>query len=293
MRDRGFSLIEILLALVMSISISLAILKQQWQIHRWRIVLQQQVHDYIERSNQRERGFTLLECLFGLALVVIILSLITQQYLNLKYCCAHMVQSMQHISRLQMVENLLRSSGHQAGFTPCLPLKYLHSFDPNSRQPLQAMVISPQSPQRVSFNHMSPTFVSLSPSASPNTFLFADDGISHSNPVLMIADCQHAELLSAYQLRGHSIQLSQILHFVYHPPLYLGEWVSESYWVAVNSHGQHALFYQQNQHVDEVVTDVQALNASLVITQVKQYLHLNLDLGQGDTLPLDIRLHHL
>ena len=109
---------------------------------------------------------------------------------------------------------------------------------------------------------------------------------------MIIADCQHAEVLDAYQIGPHSIQFSQALHYTYHPPIYLGEWLKESFYIAVNHNGQNSLFYQQNQHVDELMSDLQGISGYLEISQQKRWLHLNLDLGHGNAVPLLIRMVH-
>ena len=142
MEERGFSFIEILVALLLTTSISLALLKQQWQIHRWRIQIQHQARIWLQESNQREQGLSILECMLGLTLALSLLTLLMQQYLQIKQQTYSMAQTMLQASRLQMVVDLLRGSGHQAGFTPCLPIGYLYSFDHRSRRRLQAIEVS-------------------------------------------------------------------------------------------------------------------------------------------------------
>ncbi len=292
MEERGFSFIEILVALLLTTSISLALLKQQWQIHRWRIQIQHQARIWLQESNQREQGLSILECMLGLTLALSLLTLLMQQYLQIKQQTYSMAQTMLQASRLQMVVDLLRGSGHQAGFTPCLPIGYLYSFDHRSRRRLQAVELSRQDPFTLTYYRMSSGFVSLSPSLGQHEFFLLNKLRPHPKQPVIIADCQHAEVLDAYQIGPHSIQFSQALHYTYHPPIYLGEWLKESFYIAVNHNGQNSLFYQQNQHVDELMSDLQGISGYLEISQQKRWLHLNLDLGHGNAVPLLIRMVH-
>lgn len=291
MDDRGYSFMEILVALLLSISISLALLKQQWQINRWRLHIQQQSQLWLQESNHREQGLSLLECMLGLSLILGLLALLMQQYLQVKQQTDSMQQMMLQASRLQTVAALLRNSGHQAGFTPCLPLGSLHSFDHRSRQRLQALELVQTDPFTLIYNRMSSPFVALSTSDRENQFFLLDKITLHPNQPVIIADCQHAEVFDTYQMRPHSIQFSQDMHYTYHAPIYLGAWLQESFRVTLNKRGQHGLFYQQNQHSDELLTHLQGLSGYLEMSKPKR-LHLKLDLGQGQVMPLIIRMRH-
>ena len=291
MDDRGFSFMEILVALLLSISISLALLKQQWQINRWRLQIQQQTQNWLQESNHREQGVSLLECMLALSLAIGLMMLLLQQYLQIKHQTDAMRQTVLQASRLQTVTALLRNSGHQAGFTPCLPIRYLHSYDHRSRHRLQALDLIQRDPFTLIFYRMASPFVGLTPGDQGNQFLLLEPIMLHPGQPVIIADCQHAEVFEAYQKGAHTIQFLQALHYAYHAPIYFGEWLQESFSVTVNKRGEYALLYQQNQHGDELLTNLSAMSGDLEMSNPK-HLHLKLGLRQGHQIPLTIRLEH-
>lgn len=291
MEQRGFSFIEILVALLLTISISLALLKQQWQMSRLRMQIQQQDLIWLQESNRRERGLSILECMLGLALALSILTLLMQQYLQIKQQTYQAMQTLLQISRMHTVVNLLRESGHQAGFTPCLPLGALRSFDHRSEQPLFMYNWNPQA-EKLSFYRMSSQFVSVSPSTRRNIFVTSGHFIPHLHQPVILSDCQHAEVVEGYEMGSHTIQFSQALKYRYHAPIFLGEWLSETFWVKANAHGQQALFYQKHHHAEELLTGMQSMQGYIETKNHHSWVHLSMNLTHGKTLPLIIRMYH-
>lgn len=291
MEQRGFSFIEMLVALLLTISISLALLKQQWQMSRLRIKIQQQDLIWLQESNRRELGLSILECMLGLALALSILTLLMQQYLQIKQQTYHATQTMLQISRMHTVVNLLRESGHQAGYTPCLPLGALRSFDHRTGEPLLMFNWNPQT-MAVTFNRMSSQFVSLSPSTRRNIFLVSGHFIPHLHQPLMLSDCQHAEVVEGYDIGSHKIQFSQPLKYRYHFPIFLGEWLSETFWVKANARGQQALFYQKHHHAEELLTGMQSMQGYVETKNQRSWMHLSMSLTDGKIFPLIIRMYH-
>ncbi len=293
MRERGFSLTEVLVALLLMTSISLALLKQQWQINRLRMQVQRQNLLWLQESNQREQGLTLLECLLGLTLALLLMTFVMQQYLHIKQQSDLAVQTMTQSSRLQTVLDMVRRRGHQAGFAACLPIHHLVSFDHRTRKPLQTVEISLQPLSKLTFYRMSDDFVTVWPSAAKDTFTVIGKWRPHHQHALIISDCQHAEVLEKYYMSAHDIHFSQATRFSYHPPIYLGEWVTESFWVSKNAHGQSALFYMQHQHAEELLAGVNAMQAYLTNRKRRHVLHVSMDLKTAESLSLAIWMHHL
>lgn len=293
MHKRGFSFMEILIALLLISSISLALLKQQWQINRVRMQVQRQNLRWLQESNQREQGMSLLECLLGLGLALLLITLVMQQYLQIKQQSYLAVQAMTQSSRLQMVVDLLRRRGHQAGFTPCLPIAHLASFDHQTRKPLQTVEINQQPFSKLTFYRMSDNFVPVLPLPGKDTFTLLGKWRPRPQHALIVADCQHAEVLNAYQINAHEIRFSQATRFAYHVPVYLGEWLTESFWVSTNKRGQPALFYMQHQHAEELLSEVHGMQGDLASHKQHRVLRIIMDLEATKPLSLVIRMYHL
>lgn len=293
MKVRGFSLIEILVALLLVISISLALLKQQWQINRFRIQIQRQNANWLSDSNQREQGMTILECLLGLALSLSILAILLQQYVQIKQQTYLAVQAMTHTSRLQTILSTLRRKGHHAGFAPCLPIADLNTFDHRTGQSLQPLEIQKQPTTKLSFFGMSPRFLPVLPAVRLGKFkLLRKWGVSSKHPVI-IADCQQAEVLDTYHIVGHTLQFNKALRFTYHHPIYIGEWLSESFSIKKNAQGQYSLFYTQNHHSEELEPDIGNMQWALVKHRSSSVLRLNLEHAPEKPFLFYIRMYHL
>ncbi len=292
MKERGFSLSEILVSLLLITSISLALLKQQWQMHRLQIRITQQEADWLHQMNERERGSTVLEYMLGLTLALAIMSVLIQQYLQIKHQCYTAEQAIAQTARLQVVFDLLRRRGHQAGFTPCLPIKRLMTFDQRNQHNLPTLLLESIPVPKLSFYRMSSSFGQLQPISGSGQFELIGEPISNPNHPVIIADCQHAEVHDAYQISGRHIQFSHALRFNYQPPIYWGEWLEETFLVKPNAQGQSALWYQQHQHMDELLPGVRALHGQLISRQGQQVLVLKLDVSPNKPMPLVIRITH-
>lgn len=290
MEQRGFSLIEVLITLILSTSISLALLKQQWQITRLRIQIQQQNSTWLHEHNQREQGFGLLECLIGTMLALTMLSILLQQYVQIKFQTELARQAMQTESRVDRVLELLKNSGHQAGFTPCLPIGDLQSFDHRNGRNLQAIRIDKLGNSKLILQRMTHFIPALAHRQANHFTLNASWKSKSHNPVI-IADCQHAEVLDQYQIKAQSIQFFHTLKYIYHPPIYIGEWLSESFWVKPNLNGQPALFYQAHQQAEELSSDIQILQSVMVTKRQKHFLQIWI--GKKQVIPYFIRLYHV
>lgn len=294
MRERGFSLTEVLVALLLMTSISLALLKQQWQINRLRMQVQRQNMLWLQESNQREQGLTLLECLLGLTLALLLMTFVMQQYLHIKQQSDLAVQTMTQSSRFQTVLDMFRRRGHQAGFAACLPINHLVSFDHRTRKPLQTLEISLQPLSKLTFYRMSDDFATIWPTAAKDTFTVIGKWRPKQQHALIISDCQHAEVLENYHMSEHDIHFSQTTKFSYHAPIYLGEWVTESFWVSKNARGQSALFYMQHQHAEELLEEVNGMQAYLISRKRRHVLHVSMDFKAADPqISLAIWIHHL
>lgn len=291
MAERGFSLVEALVALFLSTSISLALLKQQWQISRLHIQIQQQCITWLQIHNRTEQGFSILECLLGLTLLLGLMSMLMQEYVQIKQQIELNRHHLQQLSRMHTLLTMLESSGHQAGFTPCLSIRQLQSFDHRSGQSLQALNIENTKTCKLILQRMK-HFVPVRSHSVANQFTLLDHWRAKPQVPVMIADCQHAEVLDQYQIQSQSMQFLQKLKYHYQSPIYIGEWLTESFWVNSNVSGKPVLFYQSHQQPEELWTDVQSIQGWVDNTRSKRILHLNIDLGKGPIMTYLIRLYH-
>lgn len=292
MEERGFSLIEVLVTLILITSISLALLKQQWQISRLRIQIQQQNLTWLQEHNHKEQGFSILECLIGMTIALTILTIFMQQYVQIKQQTELSRQNIQQLSRMQTVLQILENSGHQAGFTPCLPIAHLQTFDHRNGQTLQAFHLEIAESFKLTLQRMA-HFVPVLSHSESHSFTVLDQWRPRAHVPLIIADCQHAEVLDGYQIKSNAIQFFQNLKFKYHPPIYLGEWLTESFWVKPNLTGKPALFYQVHQQAEELWTDVQKMQAYVETKRPYPLLHISFDIAKDKPISYLIRLYHV
>lgn len=293
MRERGFSLMEILVTFLLVSSISLALLKQQWQTNRLRVQIHRQQVEWLQAVNQREQGLTLLECLLGIVLSLLLLTLVMQQYLHIKQETIGVIQAVTRASRLHLAFDLLRRRGHQAGFCPCLPIRNLMSFDHRTHQPLQTLEIKRKPGFKLTFYRMSDEFVSIKGMPQAHTFALLGSWRPHPQHPVIIADCRHAEVIQSYHIHSGEMRVSSALKYTYHSPIYLGEWITEAFWISTTSHERSTLFYTHAQHTEALLSDVYALDGQLEAHHPHPLLHLSMDGGMRDPIELVIRMYHL
>ena len=292
MDERGFSLVEVLVAVFISTSISLALLKQQWQISRIRIQIQQQNINWLQTHNRNERGLSILECMLGMTLALSLLHLLLQHYLQIKQETAVTRENLQQIARMQTVLPLLENRGHQAGFTPCLPIDHLRNVDHRNGQSLKAIIIENTPFFKITFQHMA-HFVPVAAPMAENQWTLVEHWRPKSQVPIMIADCQHAEVLDKYQIQGQTVRFLQKLKYHYQPPIFVGEWQRESFWLQRNLQGKSALFYQAYQHAEELWTGVANMQGFIETQRGRVLLHITLGFDQDPALTYLIRLYHL
>ncbi len=307
MTERGFSLSEVLIALLLMTSISLALLKQQWQMHRLREHIKQQDQHWLDLNNAREReapdktwfqhGLSLIECMIALTLSLSIITVLMQEYVQIRQQFHLAGLAIDHSARIQYVLDLIRRRGHQAGFTPCLPLSRLVSLDHRTGHVLPTLIFDSVPVSKISLYRMQEAFVRIEHIDHQHQLYTPEKLILHPKSPIIIADCQHAEVVADYRiLSAHHqtiIECSKELTFKYHAPIYLGEWVEESFGLHSSRQRQSGLFYQYHEHREELMPDVTRLHGQLERHHGQSVLHLELGTTEQRHIPLDIRMHHL
>lgn len=235
---------------------------------------------------KRQRGFSLLELMVALISSSLLLMVLTHQYVGVKRHYLSMEKTLESSLDLQLVTDLIRDSARKAGFTPCLRIDNLASVDTrDGKQPLLSIEMSNSG---FKSNHMSDYFgLVMKQVSSTYLIITRDTPVSSKKPVL-IADCYHAEVHNVRSIQpgqeNVEISLEQPLQYNYVPPIYIGEWLEERFYV---HQGQSTLYYQLNHHADALSRAVKALNVLLTTHHGKQLLQVTLSLENAKPIQLD------
>lgn len=200
-------------------------------------------------------GMSLIEVLIALILGAFILTAFMTQYLSIKQHNLQLLADLDRLSETQLAMDMMRDSIRQAGFTPCLSLQQL-IIHPRTLPAIEVV------DDTLRINRMSDTFDELlSVIDSTHVRLTQVHRFSPSTPIL-IADCHHAEIHDIQSVnQAGTTQLmtfSEPLFFHYAPPVYVGEWVHESYFVRKKA----GLFYQRTR-ADALAPQIIGLSATL------------------------------
>lgn len=203
----------------------------------------------------RFTGASLLELLISLILVSIMLVGLSHQYLSVKRHSLHLEKRITTDYDLLILDNLLRQRIRRAGFTPCASIDALITPTP---QQFKSVVPLSQGLQLVSMdNHFSTADIQLAThQLQLKSSLFLKVGQK-----VLIADCLHAELGQIKFIEGKKITLEKKLFYNYVPPIYIGEWLIESFVIKKNRQGRPALFYQRDktEELTESIRDFSAV----------------------------------
>lgn len=303
--ERGFSLSELLVSLVLISSISLALLKQQWQLHRLVSQTNQQARAWLQTNNDRARGIypkaaqqglSLIELMISMVLAVGMMTLMIQVYVQVRQHFHTAQMSINQTSRMQIVLSFIRQSVQKSGFTPCGPLNHLVTKDRRSGQVLETIEASTLAKGAYTLHGMYEQFGQVE-AIQDQRYLRASSvqGLSDQYP-LIIADCQHAEVHEAYKIlfrKDHiEIALTQPLAYAYVEPIYIGEWVEDSFVVKDNRQGIRALSYHRHHHSEELMIGVQALDYHLEKIAGKTLVHLIVTMNKESPYMMDVRVHN-
>lgn len=226
-KNRGFILAEIIISLLLVASISLLLLKQQWENTQFVRQIQLRLAKITTSNNNYELGkggFSLSEILVCLLLVGILFSGLLQQYLQVYRQDKFLQNNIEQSFDLQYLSELLRASIRNAGFTPCANLNSL------------------QTANLVAFKQLNAGFEVIRMSENYKTFSSLVDEIqlpisfkhNKSNKIL-ISDCFHAEVLNytllTKDMKTITIKLNNPPIFRYVAPIYIGEMLREKFYL--------------------------------------------------------------
>lgn len=239
---------------------------------------------------QKQKGVGLVELMISGLLASLLIAMVAQQYLISKQQYSHLHGLLEQDLELQLINDLLRNSVRKAGFTPCLGLSSLKSFDQrNGRTNLAAIESMVSKPSSLQLNRMSEYFTQAK-LVSQNQLLLHSDLQLEPQQVLLIADCYHAEVqqvLSAKKTnKGTILTLLHNRVFDYVEPIYLGEWIEEAFFVQKNQQGVSALFYHQKQN-EELSTLIKNMSVEVKHYQAKTFVGVIWELEKSKTVELE------
>lgn len=238
-KNTGFIFVEILLSLLLAASISLLLVKQQWQNNQFARQIQSRLVNLNQLVNQSEiqsRGFSLSEILIGLLLAGILSAGLLQQYLQV-YRQDRIIRSQIDASLdLELMSDLLRSRLRSAGFTPCGNISSLRRTDKN----LQALRVIPGG---IEISRMGENYLQVARVEDGGKLAFANKGTE-----LLIADCYNTEIYR----RGYALQNNYV------PPVYIGELIREQFFLNGND-----IFYKLK-HAEKLINGVGKFSVTAV-----------------------------
>lgn len=229
-----------------------------------------------------QKGAGLTEMMIGLFLASLIMTALMNHYICVKRHYVHLQAAMDDAMELQLASDVLRNSIRQSGFTPCLRIDHLISLDHRSGH---ENIVAFETGSELSINRMNPYFDSVLNIVSPTQVVATHENTIHAARAILIADCYHAEVILVTEINHRPteqvITLNNPLIFTYQPPVYIGEWLHERYFIGP----QGGLFYKQN-HAEELTSVITSMSAKYD----KTHIHLSLGMNDGRTIKLETKI---
>ncbi len=218
-------------------------------------------------------GFNFIELIVGLLVSSVVVAILMHGVLLIQRQTEAIAQQMHRVEEEAWIVSFLQTRFHQAGFTPCRRLDELKPVDTREeRESLHSVELI--SPNQLTLRHMSGEFETVRLTVDAETLFVSNMTLNKAYPVL-VSDCRHAEIHSIEDIRvtneGVRIILKRPLLYQYDVPFYVGEWISESFFIK-----HHRLFYQHH-HVDELTPMIH--NMFGVIRQENGHVILTLQLN--------------
>jgi len=239
---------------------------------------------------RRVTGFSLTELLVSFFISTLLILILTQHLLSMSRQHHHVHAALDQAMELQWVLDVMRDRVHHAGFTPCRRLDHLITTDTRDLpEPLFPIEISPNDPAKLYIRKMNETALTQI-SIKTNTMIFMDKSVSlkPDRPIL-IADCTHAEVHDITSIEaargGKLVTLKKPLVFEYEPSVYVGEWMSESFYF------KHGFMYKQHR-ADKLTSQIKHIKFELNHHEAYPVLSMQfvLDNGTSDSFQARVRM---
>lgn len=221
----------------------------------------------------KQRGLSFIELLVSLALSVLLITALTTHYFGLKRQFLNRDARIHQELDLFVLQDYIRASLRKAGFTPCASIDSLMT---PKEQELNA--VHWEEKKRLTIQSLSSQYL-----IHPELLAFKDKihlketHAFEQGMHILIADCFHAERLTIKAVAGKTLYFKTPLIYSYRPPIYLGRWFTESFYIAKNKAGIKALFYQseKSEELSTTISDMQYARKHAGVT-----LHFLLDNGE-------------
>lgn len=236
-------------------------------------------------------GFSLLELMVSFLISSVLMMLLMQQVLQLKRQSQLIYDTMNQALEVQWLTDFIRHRVHKAGFTPCRRLDDLTVIDTRSNpETLTSIELNTQQ-NGFSFRHMHDDVSEVTAQLDLKTLLVTTLHLNKEYPVL-IADCHHAEVHSIAKMTRHKkesvVVLNEPLVYSYHSPIYLGEWVSEAFFIRTVYENKKALFYRYHR-VDQLTSHIHSLSTDLGNIHNHFLLRLKFKFSPSRITEIDVR----
>ena len=237
----------------------------------------------------KQLGFSLTELLVSFFISTLLILILTQHLLSVSRQHHQVYATLDQAMELQWVFDVMRDRVHHAGFTPCRRLDHLITTDTRDVAQSLLPIEVDQEGQKLWIRKMNEAALTQI-DIKTNTVFFINQSISlkPERPIL-IADCVHAEVHDVDSIEstrgGHLVHLKKPRVFDYEPQVYVGEWMSESFYF------KKALFYQQHR-ADKLTSQIKSMVFALDnhAPYPKLSMHFVLHNNTSDSLEARVRM---
>lgn len=240
---------------------------------------------------RKQQGVGLPEVLIGLVLSSFISLCLIQLYLNIKQQYHGIQRALEEQTDLQLAADLIRNSVRSAGFTPCLGVEHLKTIDQRNLLKELAAIEVGRDGSSLILNRMNEHFDTLIKRIDATTLLTSAYHTLQAGRAIIIADCYHAEVQYIKEItaanKNQRIVLTKPLAFAYHEPVYVGEWLEETYFIKYKPSSKAALFYH-HYSTEELTPLVNGLSAIVEEHQASSLVHIRLTMEKAGLLAIDI-----
>ncbi len=232
------------------------------------------------------KGFNLVELSVSMALTLIVLSVLLQQYVQVKQYDDKLYASIEEVMEIYSILGLMRDRIQHAGFTPCQSLDYLkHSTDDLNKINFASLTLLPH---QIVSRRMGEPFSSALTLSANRIKLMKNIQCSPGDKVV-IADCEHVEVRLVKQIeqgtKGIEMELQHPLTFSYRSNLYVGPWVEERFFMKPSKLGDSLLIYQ-TKHSETLSIQIQ----NMMITHDMNKIYVSLVPKQHPPLTMQVHL---
>ena len=221
----------------------------------------------------RQHGFGLVELCISLFLSTFIIIVLVTHLVRTRHQYQRIESDIDEAMELQWVSNLMRHSIRSAGYTPCARLDRLVM-----NQNVMPLEVKENPQVKITVRRMDSNSVRVDARPQPNVLIVKSYPYQMSRP-LLVADCYHAEVNALEAIKstksGIKLILKDPLYYTYQDPMYVGEWVVESFFI------KHSQLYYKNARVDGLKKHIHDFDAKIFFKQNKQLIQMQLKLDDG------------